>query len=577
MDLHGEISLKPDWLRSLGIKLPSGCTITGIALVKGDVRGKPENVWLDLKANLTSAEVLYPPYFEKPQGNKGVLAIKGNFFPFKEQKNVEPGIISLGMAGVNLRITPKGKWLPRKYLALESKFFLKGNRLDFREGVLTVRRGAEPGDILSIRADVTDAASSAPHFDGTGALNLDSEIVALLFGNQHEATLKGSGALVKAKFTGTPAELNWSMAVPLTHLDVALDKSFRKPGGMPGALKASGKSAGQELEISSVQLTLPGIVLNGKGKLTDRDGNFGQLHFDLAKAELKELLKLFPSGSDLRLSGPLEASIVLKKSAGEIKPDGVIRLIAVDYRPPNAGWTVENMKGTLEARGTVVEIPELSGALKGAIEAPIKAKGILKNVQSLESLQGNISLTSEPGRIRADRLKNTLDKVNLLIGTIIYPNGQTEKSRLLDFKSLTGDLQISGGTIKTNNLSLRGEEINAGVVGSASLNPVNLDLFTGIKTYTSAGAAIGKIPAVKELVKKHEGLLKITGLDKELKRIGIESGSDESKPEGNTQPARTPVTVILKVRGPASNPEVTPVLENALSKEVLSRLQTLMN
>lgn len=577
LDLHGELALRPQWMTTLGISLPKDLTINGSIPVRGRVRGKLENVWIDLKADLTAAEIKWASHFEKPSGNPGTLAIKGNFSPLKDHKNVEPGILSIGMAGVNLRPNPKGKWFPKKNLSLESKFFLKSNRLDLKEGALTLRRGADPGDILSIRGDVTDLGSSAPHFDGTGSLNVDSEIVALLSGSQPDVALKGNAPL-KMKVTGTPAALAWSLAVPLTHLDLTVGQSFRKPGGVAGALKASGRSSGKEMDLSSAQLTFPGVVLNGKGKLRDHNGDFGELHLDLAKSELKELLKLVPSAADLKLSGPLEASIVLKKASEEIIPEGNIRLLAVDYRPHNAGWTVENIKGLLQPRGDSLGIPELTGTLRGAIEAPVKIKGSLKDIQSIESLNGNLSLTMDSGRIRADRLKDTLDKVNLLIGTILNPQAQAQKSRLLDFKSLAGDLRIGAGNVRTDNLTLKGEEVSAGIIGSAGLSSQNLDLLAGIKTFTVAGSALGKIPGVKELVKKHEGFLKMTGLDKELKRIGIDGESGDPKPEAETSPpSKTPVTVILKVRGPASRPEVTPVLENTIAKDTLSRLHGLMN
>ncbi len=42
--------------------------------------------------------------------------------------------MSLGLAGVNLRINPKGKWFPGKYVSLESKVFLKGNHSISRTG-----------------------------------------------------------------------------------------------------------------------------------------------------------------------------------------------------------------------------------------------------------------------------------------------------------------------------------------------------------------------------------------------------------------------------------------------------------
>jgi uncharacterized protein YhdP len=575
LDLRGDLSFKPEWLKNLGLNVPKGVSIRGAIPVRGNVRGHPNNIWVDLKADLTAAGIEWPPHFEKAPGNNGTLAVKGRFLPFKEHKNEEPAVVNLGLAGVNIRLNPKGKWLPRKYLSLESKFFLKGNHVDFKGGTLALRRGSEPGDILSVKADVTDLGSPAPHFDGTAALNVDKEIVSLLSENESEMALKGNATL-KGKFTGTQASLTWSVAIPLTPLDLAIGQTFRKPGGLAGAFKASGKLAGQELDVTSAQLTFPGVVLNGKGKLRDRNGNFGEINLDLAKSELKELVKLVPSAGDLRLSGPVEATIVLKKPTADVVPEGVVRLIAVDYRPPNAGWTLENVKGLVESHGTSVKIPELTGHLRGAIEAPVKVMGSLKDVKSVESLNGNLSVTMDSGRIRADRLKNTLDKINLLIGTVLNPQ-EVQQSKLLDFKSLTGDLHIGGGNVRTENLTLKGAEISAGLMGSLRLSAMTLDLLAGIKTFTTAGSTLGKIPAVKELVKKHEGLLKMTGLDKELKRLGIDGESGDSKNGGTAPPEKTPVTVIVTVRGPAAHPEVMPVLENTLSKETLTRLRSLMN
>ena len=81
---------------------------------------------------------------------------------------------------------------------------------------------------------------------------------------------------------------------------------------------------------------------------------------------------------------------------------------------------------------------------------------------------------------------------------------------------------------------------------------------------------------MKKFVKKHEELLKITGLDKELGRLGIkipkEDGSEENKPIKT----RIPAIVFLKIRGPATNPQITPVLANSLEKKTESRLKSLI-
>ncbi len=132
-----------------------------------------------------------------------------------------------------------------------------------------------------------------------------------------------------------------------------LPKTWRPSRGLQ-SFRETGR---QELDVTNAQLTFPGVVLNGKGKVRDRNGNFGEINLDLAKSELKELVKLVPSAGDLRLSGPIEATIGLKKAGADVVPEGVVRLIAVDYRPPNAGWTLENIKGLVEPHGTAVKIP----------------------------------------------------------------------------------------------------------------------------------------------------------------------------------------------------------------------------
>jgi hypothetical protein len=72
-------------------------------------------------------------------------------------------------------------------------------------------------------------------------------------------------------------------------------------------------------------------------------------------------------------------------------------------------------------------------------------------------------------------------------------------------------------------------------------------------------------------------LLAATGLDKELKRIGIDVSDTKEAKSGGSDAVKTPVTMILKLKGPASSPHVAPVLENTIEKGTLSKLKSLMN
>ena len=182
--------------------------------------------------------------------------------------------------------------------------------------------------------------------------------------------------------------------------------------------------------------------------------------------------------------------------------------------------------------------------IQGPIEGPLKVKGSLKDVTSPERLNGRLALEVGQGKIRADRLKSVLKGVQAFVGTLLDPQVADTKSDLLEFQSIVGDIQLKPGTASSDNLRLKGQDVSAAMIGSVRWNASQLDLLTRIRTVTSVGDVLGKIPAVQKFVKKHEDLLKITGIGKELKRFGIEvPDSTAAKPE-TPEPVKTPVTVV---------------------------------
>jgi hypothetical protein len=530
-----------------------------------------------MQSDVTAAAIEWVPYFEKPSGNKANISVKGTFFPWRNQKTLEPAIVNVGMMGSRIRFGPKSPWMAGLAMRLDSKILFKLNTTDLKDTSVVIRRATESADMLTAKTNFTDLGSADPKIDGSATLAFNPEIIALTGLKLPSGTALTGNVPLKAKFAGSPTALTWSLDLPLTHLDVSVEQAFRKQGGVAGSLTATGKLSEQELALTNARLSLPGVVLTGRGVLRDRNGNFQEMTLDMKKTDLKDLLRYLPSMVETKLSGPAEAAIRLNRSDKGVVPAGFVRLLAVNYRPHNAGWGLEKIKGTVETASGDAEIPELTGTIQGPIEGPLKVKGWLKDVASLEKLNGKLTLEVGQGRIRADRLKSALKGVQVLVGTLLDPQAGDTKSDLLEFQSITGDIQFKSGTASTDNLRLKGADITAAAIGSLRLSPSQLDLLTRIHTVTAVGDVLGKIPAVQKFVKKHEDLLNVTGLGKELKRFGIQvPDSKEPKPE-TPEPVRTPVSVILKIRGPASSPEVSPVLETAVDKGTLSRLKSLMN
>ncbi len=577
VDLQGDISLHPEWLKDFGIQLPKALNVKGPIPVRWNARGRPQSLWLDMGADLTATTIEWSPYLEKPSGNKGTISFKGTFFPWRNQKTLEPAIVNVGMIGSRVRLSSQGPWVSGLAMRIDSKVLFKSNATDLKDTSIVVRRGTESADMLTAKTNITDLGSAEPKIDGTATLAFNSDTVALARLKFPPGTTVTGNVPLKAKFAGSPTALTWSLELPLKHLDVSVGQAFRKQGGVAGSLTAAGKLSEQGLDLTNGRLSLPGIALIGRGVLRDRNGNFQEVTLDIKKTDLKDLLRYLPSMAGTKLSGPAEATIRLSQGDKGVIPGGFVRLLGVNYRSEDAGWSLDKVKGTVETASGDAEIPELTGTIQGPIEGPLKVRGSLKDVASLEKLNGQLTLEVGQGRIRADRLKNVLKGVQAFVGTLLDPQAADSKSELLEFQSIDGDIQLQSGTASTDNLRLKGPEITAAAIGSLRWNPSHLDLVTRIHTVTAVGEVLGKIPAVQKFVKKHEDLLNITGLGKELKRFGIEvPDSKEAKPE-TSQPAKTPVSVILKIRGPASSPEVSPVLETALDKATLSRLKSLMN
>ncbi|MBM3300761.1 MAG: hypothetical protein FJY85_12505, partial [Deltaproteobacteria bacterium] len=447
---------------------------------------------------------------------------------------------------------------------------------DLKDAALTVRRGTPEGNLIAVKADVTDLGTGAAKIQGEANAQFDQNALTLGgFDIGPEISVSGS-ALLTLKFKGSEAALDWSADLPLKPLEIAKADAFRKPAGVAGDLKASGHWTPEEFTLVAGKLTVPGIVVTSQGKLRDKSGKFPGMTLAAKSARLEEVSKLVPALRDQGLSGPTDITVRLKSSGDAVTADATARVIDVDFRPKNAGWSLEGMAGALEAHGAVLEIPELRGKLKSAVEGPITIKGRLENFTSQEALTGRLAVHVGKGRINPGQLKTLISQANVLLGTLIDPQQKGDRASPLEMDVATGTFQLGSGTARTDDLTLKGPDVSVGAIGTIHLKSATLDAHMGIKTFTLIPSVVGNIPQVRRLMKEHEGLLKALGVDKELKRLGIDSS--EPTPGKPEQPAitKTPMTVMLKLNGPASAPNVTPVLEAALDRTMAARLKSLI-
>jgi len=431
-------------------------------------------------------------------------------------------------------------------------------------------------DLVNAKATVTGLETGSPKVDVSGTIGLDKGLLSLAGIDLPQGFSLGGSAPVKVLLGGMTNDLDWSAELPLTHLDITLKQVFRKPGGVNGSLSAAGKLAGRKVTLNNGRLALPGLIVHAQGTVRDEKGKFGNLTCSVRKADLKEVAKLVPSAAGMGLAGQVEASILLKPVNDTVAPTGSIRLLSAEYRPEKAAWGLEKVKGNLALDGSSLAIPEVSGNVVGTLEGPFKVKGNLTNLGTVEALNGGLSLEVGQGRIRADKVQKLLGQAQILIGTILNSQSAKRRGDVLEIRSATGDFQIHAGTVRTENLTIKGPDLNSAAMGSLRLPSNDLDLLVGVHTVTEVGETIGKIPGVRDFIKKHEGILAATGLDKELKRFGLDAKETPDDKGEAPQPVKTPVTVLFRLHGAAGSPQVTPVLEQSINKATLARMKSLI-
>ncbi len=571
-DLKLEVSLLPEFLQAMGPPMPRELRFKGQILIKGTIKGKPESLRLDLNSNLKNADIAWNHDFHKASGVPGRLAVETTYDALKS-KIVDPTALDLDFPSAVLTI--KGKRLETG-ISLKTKVDHKGKFLDLRGAVVELGRDKEI--IGFAKGNFTNVGSTSPDFEGNFSVVINKNTLSIMEPLPSDILIEGSSRIT-GKFSGEPQRFTFSAEAPLNNIALGMGKEFKKPAGVAGSLKANGKFNRGSIELSDGVLTLPGLLVIAKGTVTDKSGSFANVALDIKKADLKELAKFAPELASLKPSGQLSGHVLLKNQNGDLLHYGSIKLHGLELKPAKSGIIFHQVKGVIEPSGLDAKIPELSGRITGAVESPFKVKGKLENLHQIRAISGKIDLDGGPGRLKSERLRSVLQNANL-IANVLRAKPDARNPDLLEFESLTGEFNIKRGVVHTEDLRFKGAALNAGVVGNMDLQNSELDAVMGLKTATHLGNILSKAPGVQKLLKKNEGLLKATGLDKELKRWGILGGKEADK-EGSTDKAPavnkpTTLTLFVKLRGSAASPEVVPILESQGSSATMAKLKGLI-
>ncbi len=581
LDLEGDFTTKPEVLKLLGVAFPKGLDVKGGLSINGHVKGPIKNMAVDLKCDLSNMSVKWDRLLKRETGDKAGLGIKGNLNLDDSEsggRGPEAKVEARANWGsVGIRPISDGDWIECGPLEVVSQISYRNKSVEFRNGKVLCKHGKTSGDLLSVVFSAKDPWAPSGSLEASADINLEQQVLSHLIAPASKSVGLTGALSTKAWCKGKINQLQFGIEAPLTGLDITSPKHFKKPRGVESHISVDGKWSDVGLEISKSRLVLAGIIISAKGKLIDSKRNFGSMGIEFQKFDLKELGRFAPTPELKGISGLVEAraSVAGAGSGNGVDVKGSCKLLGVDCALKEKELVLANLRGGAELDNNRLVVSEISGTTKGVIEAPVKLHGALNNFLNVDSARGSLSIDVGSGRMKESIIKHILSN-DQLVGALVNLNlgGAAD---MLEIESLKTLVNVESGAASTENLRLKSPVFTVGAIGVMKLqSPQDLNVTAGLQTMTGAGQAIGRIPEVQKLVKRHEGLLKITGLDKELQRFGIQqsSGSDAS---GEADSNKTPITIMVKLSGPLASPKVSPVLESALDRNVAAKLKALLN
>ncbi len=579
LDLNADLVIRNPALVLKKLVGANEIEIKGPLRLNGSVKGPANKSNFELQADMSQCSFDFSGKLSKPAEKKGLLWLKGAISTSENVKGATPHIDALFGAelhGVNMTSGQAKPVAGELSLNARSKFLYGTQGIDFREFDVELKRNKSPNLLIKIRGSAIGLAKGAAKVTATAQTSFDAQLLGLL-GVEDSGNLKIDGqTTISTKLNQTKNAYAFSIEAPLKNLDISYDKTFSKKTGVDGFLGVSGNYSGNVTTLHSSSLSLPGLSASASGTIAHQKNGLAEIDLKLKEVDLKKLTSVFPELAKQDLAGRCRAQLMLKNDKSGFLPTGSVQMESVQFKPEKSMVFFDNVAGSARINGKNLDEISLEGRARGFVEAPIKCSGSLQDIYGIENLKGNISANIGRGAIKLQNFKGSMAKPQAVIsalgaGLLNNPNIASP-----EFSYIRGDFTINRGIAQTENLEQVGGDLRSAIIGSIDLRNNNINATLWVKAMVSPPEQIGRIPAVKELVKKHESILKMTGLDKELKKLGIESGDQKPADSEQSRPAKHPFNLIFRLSGNAGDANVMPTFENSLGEPLYSKLKALI-
>ena len=580
LDLNARVNLEGAWLSHLGISSYKNLILRGPIPAYVHLEGAPKDLKVDLNGDLSGATLSLKSVFEKEAGVKARIKARTavSLDSSKPLSSLLKQIdIKFKTQDATIKLAAGFQPIANCPLNLDAEISGSKGIFDLKNFSMKISLPGNRQPLIFTSGHINRLNSQAPDLNIEGNLNLSRELVNLL-GLPSKASADMTGAAnLNFRVSGSSNSLKWSLGAPLKGVSFTVGDWFVKKAGVDLDVTLSGTRTPDEVHLGQARIKTPGFRGEASGEISNKSGKSTWFKLDVDEAEIGTLASFFLPLRQSGFSGPVRGSLAFNGLGKEIPMSGRIQLVSVNYRPHKSPVTFEKINGTVYLKGNSIASNEIKGYVHGTIEAPVKASLKLAGLENLGSLNGNISLSAGPGKLSVDRLRSVLNQAQSLIEPFLNENGEGKKFNPFELKSATADVLIDAGTLRTEDIKIRASGLSIGAIGSANLKSQQIDILSYIRTSAAPLSAIGTIPMVKDIIKKNEGLLKITGLDKELKKLGIENSQKQQSNEREQTKKKHELNVIVKIAGLWAEPTLSPVLETSLPRNQVNQLKELMN
>lgn len=466
-----------------------------LASLKGTLAGSMDDGRLDLHADIPQAPMaeLAPLFLPKTMKASGQIAAKLDVAGTTSKPTIAGHLTATNfeVSGGEIRQpvrTPKVsiQFTPDR-LTLEPASVTSGSTQLQASGVVT-NYAATPNldfDIAAPAAQIAELVAIARAYgvkavegvQATGSAKLQVHVAGSLKKNAPLA-ISGSGAITAAEIQAPALTKPLSIrnaaikfeenSAAFSDLDLGIASTraqgslrvanFRQP-----ALQFDLKADKVNLdELLGVMKSEPASKNEAPAPKLSAEGNISVGTFQLSNLTLTQLTSHIVYANNHAVLNPLNAQVYNGRHTGSMD---------IDLRANPPVYSLNSKLEKIESSQLLAAATSLKGILSGPLSGNLGLKfSPGEPVSMARSLNGNISLKIDQGRITTLNLLNELGIIAKFLGF----NPSSEKAT--QFLSLAGDLNVANGTASTQNLKLDLANLSATLTGSMNLADQTLNL-----------------------------------------------------------------------------------------------------